>query len=254
MTRAPRSFRVEAVVLRHKEIGEADRLLWLYTRQLGKLRVVARGARKLLSRKAGHLEPLTQASLQLARTRTLPLITQAETIAAHFSSCTDLVRLGRALYALELVMRSTPEEEPNPALYHLLVQTLSRLQAAAEQRVPLRYFELRLLDQLGFRPQIFSCVQCGAAVQPEDQYFGLLAGGVLCPRCGEGQDHVRPVSVDALRYLRHFQRSTYAEARRARPTEAVHAEMEALMQAYFSYLLERRLNTPEFLRRIRRPE
>ncbi len=246
-----RSFRVEAVVLRHREIGEADRLLWVYTRQRGKLRVVAKGVRKVLSRKAGHLEPLTHVALQLARTRGLPLVTQAETLDAYLPLREDLARMGYAVYVLELLERFTPEEERNSSLYLLLVNTLARLLDTPDQRLTVRYFEMRLLDQVGFRPQLFSCLQCGAEIQPENQYFGLLLGGVLCPHCGEGQEHVRPVTQDTLRYLRHFQRSDYASALRARPTEAVHEEWESLMQAYFTYLLERRLNTPDFLRRVR---
>ena len=69
----PRSFRAEAVVLRHADWGEADRILTLYTREQGKVRAVAKGARKMRSRKAGHLEPFTHITLQLARARDLRL-------------------------------------------------------------------------------------------------------------------------------------------------------------------------------------
>ena len=252
MSGKARSFRVEALVLRHRDIGEADRLLWLYTRQYGKLRVRAKGVRKTLSRKAGHLEPMTHVALQLARTRGLPLVTQAETLDAFLSLREDLTSMGYALYVLELLERFTFDEETHPELYYLGVQTLRRLQDADDSRLPVRYYEMRLLDLLGFRPQLFQCVQCGAVIQPEAQYFAFLLGGVLCPRCGEGHEHVRPVSVDALRYLRHFQRSMdYAEAQKAQPADAVYAELENLLQAYLSFLLERRLNTPDFLRRVR---
>jgi DNA repair protein RecO (recombination protein O) len=76
----PRSFRVEAVVLRHANWGEADRILTLYTREQGKLRAVAKGARKIRSRKAGHLEPFTHITLQLAKSRDIPIVTQVETL------------------------------------------------------------------------------------------------------------------------------------------------------------------------------
>ena len=75
-----RSFRLEAVVLRHNDWGEADRLLGLFTLEMGKLRALAKGVRKLRSRKAGHLEPFTRVNLLLARGRDLPLITQVETL------------------------------------------------------------------------------------------------------------------------------------------------------------------------------
>ncbi|HEX9029302.1 MAG TPA: DNA repair protein RecO, partial [Anaerolineales bacterium] len=75
-----RSFRVEAIVLRHQDWGEADRLLSLYTPDMGKVRTIAKGVRKMRSRKAGHLEPFTRSSLLMARGRDMLIITQAETL------------------------------------------------------------------------------------------------------------------------------------------------------------------------------
>src|SRR5574340_836362 len=80
MTRHERTIKVEAVVLRHSDWGEADRLLRIYTREAGKLRAIVKGARKLQSRKAGHLEPFTRVQLMLARGRDLWIVTQAETV------------------------------------------------------------------------------------------------------------------------------------------------------------------------------
>ncbi len=246
------TFRAEAVVLRHANWGEADRIITLYTRQEGKLRALAKGARKVLSRKAGHLEPLTQIHLQLARSHDLPIITQVETQEAYLPLQQNLVRLTGALYALELLDRFTYEGEgANIPLYHLLTETLQRLAAQEDGWLPLRYYEIRLLDLLGFRPQLFSCANCGREIQPEDQFFSPLAGGVLCPSCGTGLPGVWEVETEPLKYLRHFQRSAYEQAARAQPTPPQKQKIEKLTQAYLTYLLERSLNTPGFLKRIR---
>jgi DNA repair protein RecO (recombination protein O) len=264
-----RSVRVEAVVLRHSDWGEADRLVWLYSLEMGKVRASAKGARKLRSRKAGHIEPLTQTSLLLARGREMPIITQAETINAFMPLHEDLSGMTYGSYVVELLDRFTFDEDVNPTLYHLLVDTLERLAATPEQRdMVVRYYELRLLDLAGFRPQLFKCVNCGRDIQPEDQYFSNLLGGVLCPSCATGdlatlphrdehdQRHpgkgdLQPISVAALRVLRHFQRSSFAEAQRLSLSVPVSRELELLMQYYLTYLLERSLNTPAFLRRLR---
>ncbi len=231
---------------------EADRLLWLFTRQMGKVRVVAKGARRLRSRKAGHLEPFTRVNLLLARGRDLLLVTQAETMDAHLALREDLTRLGYASYAVELLDRFTAEEDENEPLYHVLTDTLSRLETAPNLLLPIRYFELRLLDLTGYRPQLFQCVVCEAEIQPVAQYFSFAQGGVLCPKCGIHTPEAQPISLAALKYLRHFQRSTYDEASRARIPSNVHREMEKLMQSYLAYLLERNLNTVEFLRIVRK--
>ncbi|MBN2548765.1 MAG: DNA repair protein RecO [Anaerolineales bacterium] len=290
-TRRQRLFRLEAVVLRHTDWGEADRLIWLFTREMGKLRAVAKGVRKPRSRKAGHLEPFTRVNLLLARGRDLPLITQADTVDAYLPLRDSLLRTTYASYIVELLDRFTFEEasltsaKENRALYRLLTDTLERLSQAenpassspaqtvgrGSPELAVRYYEMRLLDFVGFRPQLFTCTVCGAEILPQDQYFSPRQGGVLCPTCGspsaalnrpadhddlvESEPHpasaARPISMKALKYLRHFQRSSYAEAARAVLTPILNRELEGIMQGYITYVLERGLNTPSFIRRVR---
>lgn len=241
---------MEAVILRHSDWGETDRLLTIFTRQQGKLRVIAKGVRKPHSRKAGHLEPFTQVSLLLAHGAGLHIITQAETIEAYLPLRDDLMSLGYASYVIELLDRFTYEEGENRALFQLVTDTLGRLVSEPDTLLTLRYYEIRLLDLLGFRPQLFECASCAREIQAEDQFFSAAQGGVLCPRCGSGASGARAISVDVLRYLRHCQRSSFAQARKAHPSPAVHNEMEILMQHYLTHILERNLNSPAFLRRI----
>jgi DNA repair protein RecO (recombination protein O) len=136
-------------------------------------------------------------------------------------------------------------------MYRLLADTLSRLCTETDTSLVVHYYEVRLLDLLGFRPQLFHCVRCGNEIRAEDQYFSAALGGVLCPDCGKSPSGARPISMQALKFLRHYQRSSYSEARRAHPTSAQYREMETLLQHYLTYLLERGLNTPEFLRRVK---
>jgi len=248
----PRSFRAEAVVLRHADWGEADRILTLYTREHGKLRALVKGARKIRSRKAGHVEPFTHITLQLAKGRDIPIVTQVETLDAYLPLRDDLTRTGYAAYVLELLDRFTYDHDGgNLSLFRLLADTLGRLCRGPEPWVVVRYYEMRLLDYLGFRPRLFACANCGREIEAEEQFFSPTAGGVICPRCGMGLPRLWPISVETLKYLRHFQRSGYSEASRARPTPEVRKDVETLMQAYFTYLLERSLNTPGFLKQIK---
>ena len=246
-----RSFRLEAVVLRHADWGEADRLLTLYTRERGKVRAIAKGVRKIKSRKAGHLEPFTRVTLQLARGRDLLIVTDADTIDAYQPLREDLIKTGYASYLVELLDRFTYEEESeNYNIFRLLTESLSRVANEPDPWLAIRYYEVHLLHHLGFRPQLFECANCREEIQAVDQFFSAAQGGVICPRCGAGLPGVWNVSVEALKYLRHFQRSSYAETQRARPSPQVRDEVEALMQHYVTYLLERGLNTPKFLRQV----
>jgi DNA repair protein RecO (recombination protein O) len=111
---------------------------------------------------------------------------------------------------------------------------------------------MRLLDFLGFRPQLFECANCGREILPEDQFFSFSAGGAICPRCGGGLTGLHKISIEALKYLRHFQRSSYREAVRANPETDTKKELETLMQGYFTHLLERELNTPGFIKSVQK--
>ena len=250
MAKEFRSQRVDAVILRHKDWGEADRLLVLYTLELGKVRAVAKGVRKLRSRKAGHLEPFSRTVLLLARGKELWIVTQAEMKEPFQPIREDLVRTAYASYVIELLDRFTYEEGKNTGVFRLLAATLDRIAKEEDPFLCVRYFEMRLLDLLGFRPNLFNCVECGKQIEPVDQFFSALQGGVRCPKCGPGPGS-RPVSMKALRYLRHLQRSTYKVALKLTPPDPIKAEMEALLHFYLSYLLERGLNSTAFIREVR---
>ena len=248
----PRTFTVDAVILRHADFGEADRLLVLYARGRGKLRALAKGVRRIRSRKAGHVEPFTATRLLLAEGRDLAVVTQAEALETFPHLRSDLTRATYAAYVAELADKFTYEGEDHPGLYRLLVNTLRRLESFPDPDLVVRYYELRLLDLAGFRPEVQRCVRCGEPLRPEAQFFSPAEGGVVCPRCGAARHDLTAINVDALRYLRHFQRSSFREAARAHPSEAVHREMETLLHGYLTYVLERRLNAPAFLHHLRR--
>jgi DNA repair protein RecO (recombination protein O) len=253
MSKKFRSYRVDSIVLKHYDYGEADRILTLYTRQKGKLKVIAKGVRKVRSQKGGHLEPFTHASLQLATGRTWDLVSQAEAQNIFPNLLKNLETLGFASYVVELVDRFMPEEEENQRVFNLLKNTLARLDNGEHSAgLVLRYFEVRLLDVLGFRPELKNCVVTGEEIQPENQYFSAALGGVVSPQAGKTTTGAVPVSVNALKYLRHFQRSSFQDAVRARPADETYHELEILMQYYLTYILERGLNTPAFIRKVRR--
>jgi len=253
MPRTERTLKVDAVVLRHSDWGEADRLLTLYSREQGKLRAIAKGVRKIQSRKAGHLEPFTRVAILLAKGQDLWIVTQAEAIELYQPVREDLQKMGQAAYVVELLDRFTYEEGQNWQLYKLLTETLERLSTGEDDFLPVKYYEMRLLDLMGYRPLLFECAACGEEITARDQYFSADQGGVLCPKCVQRGQSQRQISVDALRYMRHIQRSTYKEAARANPPEAIRQEMDALQNYYLTYLLERKLNSPEFLKQINKP-
>src|SRR5690606_11327243 len=139
MARESRTQRVEAIVLKHADFGEADRLVTLFTREEGKLRAVAKGARKPGSRKGGHLEPFTRVSLLLGKGREIPIVEQAEALELNTSLSNNLEALGYAAYVVELVDKFNGDHDENRGVYRLTRDTLQRLAAGQDLRLTVRF-------------------------------------------------------------------------------------------------------------------
>src|SRR5437764_10599201 len=153
MNRA-RVYTTEAIMLRRLNLGEADRIVTIYTPGQGKYRVIAKGARRPASRLAGHLELFCLSVLQLARGRELDVVTQAETRDAFRAVREDLARTSQAYYALELVDRLTPDHLENRPIFHLLHELLAGLSLPNPSALALPYFVVHMLTALGYRPQL----------------------------------------------------------------------------------------------------
>lgn len=257
-----RLYRVEAIVLKRTDFGEADRLLTLFTPDLGKLRAIAKGARKPSSRKSGHVELFTHSTLLIAKGRNLDIVTQADTLDAFLPLREHLERLGYAYYLAELVDRFLGEGVENRPLFDLLLRALRWLgENATDAALLARFFELHLLQHVGYRPQLFHCVHCGKESEPVENFFSAEAGGVLDPDCSSTSEsrithrasRIMPISLNAQKVLRFLQTREWETVRPLHLSAAVHAEVEALMQQYIAHHLERNLKSVEFLRELRRP-
>jgi len=248
----PKVYKTEAIVLKRMNLGEADRILTLYSPNLGKFRAVAKGVRRPKSKMGGHLELLTHSALMLARGRNLDIITQSQTIDSFLPLRGDLWRTSMAFYAAELVDQFTAERVENRPLYSLLVNTLRWLCDAQDVELTLRYFELKLLTHLGYKPQLHECLGCSISLKPTTNFFSSSGGGVLCPRCREQEPLARPISLNALKVMRLLESGEYAAASRVRLSAELSRELEQLMRHYIRYLLEREVRSVEFLDRLRR--
>lgn len=246
-----RTVRTEAVVLRQRDFGEADRILTLLTPEHGKLHAIAKGVRRPTSRKAGHLDLYMRADVLVAKGRDLDIVTQAVTLDAYRPMREDLLRASYASYCVELLDRFTPEGESNAPLYRLLDDTLTRLGATQNLPLVVRYYEIHLLALVGYQPELRTCVIKGEQIKPEDQYFDAEAGGVVCPQCG-GDGAGRPISMSALKVLRHMQRSDFSAVETLRLRATVESELEQVLLNYITVLLERQLKSVDFLNRVRR--
>jgi len=252
MTR-PRSYQTEAIIIKKTRLGEADRILTLYTPEMGKIQAVAKGVRRPRSKLSGHLELLTHSLVSLARGRNLDTITGSQTINSFIALKSDLGFTSYALYATELVNQFTADHIENHPLFNLLLETLEQLGQGGNSELTLRYFELQLLSEVGYRPQLHHCVACHQPLKPESNVFCSSAGGMLCPDCAPSQPLTCPLSVNAQKVLRLLQGSDYSTIRRLKMNRELSRELEMVMRDYLRYLLEREVKSAAWLDALREP-
>ncbi|MBW7881184.1 MAG: DNA repair protein RecO [Caldilineaceae bacterium] len=256
MTTRERVRTTHALILRRRDVHDADRLLTVLTPRDGKQELLAKGARKTMSRKAGHLELFTHAALVVAQGRTWDIVTEAQTIESFRHLRQELHAIGAASYVCELVDCFSESDDDNQPVWDLALAVLRELDAAAQQpaeTVPpnlLRWFDLQLLSLAGFQPQLFACVACETALEPALNFVSLAAGGVFCPRCAAHRDDVEPLDADTLKVLRFMQSHPWPEVSRVNVRPPILRRVESLLQRYLIIVLERHLKSADFLRRL----
>jgi len=180
-------------------------------------------------------------------------VTQAETIESYEDLRKDLSGIGIGSYVVELIDAFTYEEGSNIKLYDLILATLESLNNGDNSAIVIHYYELHLLDLVGFRPELFNCVECGEKIIEQNQFLSGDLGGVICPNCitSVSGAAVRPVSARTLKYLRHFQRSSLQSLLSLDISSDILEGLEKIIRYYLSHTLEGHLNSPEFMNRIK---
>jgi DNA repair protein RecO (recombination protein O) len=246
MAERPRVYKTEAVVLRRRNIGEADSIFTVYSDELGKFDAVARGVRKARSHMRGHLEPLTRTRLLLARGRSLDVFTQAETVTPYRALREDLELSASALYCAELVDRFAAEHVPHDGLYALLIEAFDALESRAAPQL-LRAFELQLLSMMGYELQLDACAICASRLPEEETLLSAVAGGFACVGCREEVAGGRILSVRAMKVLRYGRNVDLASFAAVRLDEGLATELQGALAEVIRYVLDREPNLPRYM-------
>lgn len=250
--RNERTARTEAIILRQQNYGEADRLLTIITPEYGKLRVLAKGVCKPGGRKTGHVELFARSSMLLTWGREIHTVSQAEMVESHLPLREDLSRAAYSNYVVELLDHFSEFEETNAAAFAVLNSALGWLcESDADMALITRYVELKLLSAVGFEPLLFRCATGQEDVTPQDQFFSVLDGGVVCPKHIRHSTQLIPLKLDTLKTLRYLQTRDYPSVKKLRLSAALLSDLEHLLQSYLMHILERRLRSVDFIRRLR---
>jgi DNA repair protein RecO (recombination protein O) len=239
-------YRDSGVVLRTIKLGEADRIVTVFTHAHGKVRAVAKGVRKTTSKFGARLEPTSRVALQCYKGRELDIVTQAESIETHRVLREEYTLFTHAIPMLEAVDQVAQDREPNPALYRMLTGALRTL---GERQSPLvtPAFFWKLLSLEGFHPMLDACARCTGEAGSGDAEliaFDLEEGGTLCRACSRGGG--RPVSPLALDLMRRMLGGDLNRALAEPPNAAAH-EVEHLGIRALEHHGERRLRSSTLL-------
>ena len=231
--------RDEGIVLRTYKLGEADRIVVFLTKDRGKVRAVA-----TKSKFGSRLEPMSHCVLQFYEGRELDLVTQAESVDNFRAIREDLDRISRGVSMLEVADQLAQEGEVNPQLYRMLLGALRTLESSASPLVtPAFYWKVLALE--GYRPEVDTCVQCGADDVPLIA-FDVESGGLLCRVCRRGT----PITAEAVVLLRQILGGELNDALAAGESPdaaAVVHEVDQLAIRAVEHHLERRLRSVNVL-------
>jgi DNA repair protein RecO (recombination protein O) len=181
----PRSYKARGIVLRGRQLSEADRIVTLFTLERGKLDAVGKGVRRMRSHLAGRLELANECDFVMHRGRSLDVIVSAETLRAPWPSLVDPERFAVVSLVIETIDGFCEPDLPIPEVYELLAGAIAAVAGAAEPRELLPRFALRLLEMLGLAPPLDRCVRCGAGLPPGAVWLDAEAGGFIDERCRE---------------------------------------------------------------------
>ena len=218
-------------------MGETSRFATLYTEDLGKLKITAKGARRIKSKFGAALELMSEidAVFYVGKTRNIQTLSECSLVMDPPNVTQDLQRFSLANAALEMVVKITIEGEPNRRLFACLRGVLRGLQEVDVNQLEVLfwYFELRVLDALGYRPELRSCTVCGAELRVGLCGFNVIVGGGVCRSCGDGA--YQDISFEGLSFLAKLQ-ALPAYRREILPKEPIcRAQIRKLFQSFFAY-------------------
>ncbi len=244
------SEKASAIVLRVIEFSETSSVVTLFTREFGKVRGLAKGARRPKGPFESALDLLALCRIVFLRksSDSLDLLTEAKLERRFRPPPGNLAALYAGYYVAELLNELTDDSDPHPELFDAANQALSVLRGDSQVAGVVLRFELSALRKLGHLPSIDACAECGTRVELTGRVpFGLLSGGVLCAACRRGKKQVVSVSAGVLQTLRQFARQERDVLADEPIDPSIQGELRGVMNRYLTHLLGHPLQMHRYL-------
>jgi DNA repair protein RecO (recombination protein O) len=235
------TFKSKGIILKRQNFGEADRVLTVLTEERGKIRVIAKGVRKTLSKLAGHLEPFCVTEFLIVECRNLDIVSGAAVKKCHLNLRGNLESIQTAQYLAEIIDKMLPEEEKHAEIYELLDEVLEHLNIGSAELL-VSYFEINFLSSTGFHPELGQCVHCGKKLGKANK-FDFESGGLRCNTCGGG----RPISNDAIKVLRLFLAHRLTTINKIKTKKVLTNEVSDIISDYIRHVNQKEFKSKKYL-------
>lgn len=246
-----RVYKAHAIVLKRIAIGETDKVVTLFSREWGKVRAIAKGARRPTSRLAGATELFIYSRCVLAVGQNLDVVSQAEVREAYPALRRDLLKIGYAAYVTELTEATTEERQPNPDLFDLLLSALYVIERCDRPDLGARMFELKAWRLLGYEPQLARCARDHTELTGDGLAFSPSQGGAVCRRCAGRTPGALPLSPGALALMRELAVVEPPAVPRLTATEEQRQEAARHLIAFTRHRVDAPLPSLTFLEEMR---
>lgn len=240
-------YKSRSIIVKNRDLRESDGLLTIFSEKQGKITAVAKGVKKNRSSLRGCVQPFCHSLLFYSRGKEMDLITQGKIIDFFGNSREDINRTLYSMYIMELLDKSLMERAPLPKLYAALVPVLETINERGLNLMLVRYFESRLLVNLGYKPVVDRCVLCGCR-ELSDFKFSLADGGLLCSSCGGRGDSLITLRGETVALVKLLCEGSLNTVQRVKASPIAIQQLEYFLERYLEYHLERRFKVKNTIR------
>ena len=241
------SLKTRGVVIKRSNYGEADRILTIFSDRFGKVKVMARGVRKISSKLAGNLEPYNIVDLLLHQGKTFFIATGAvieKRVASKGES--NLDKFSKFNYAGELIDKLFEQNDRATDAFDLFEKTIVAI-SESDSNLILPIFELKIIEEAGFKPEIYTCLHCKKDLLEGRNYWDKVEGGIICEKCQKKIRHGITISNQVIKLFRLIEKNNIDLAYRLKLRRIYQVETKAILDEYILNLLEQKLKSQDFL-------
>jgi DNA repair protein RecO (recombination protein O) len=239
------TYKTLGIIIKRTNLGEADRIITLFSENSGKLKAIAKGIRKIKSRLSGNVELFCLTNFTIAEGRNLDIITGAQIEKCYFNIRNDLKLTQRAYYFAELIDKLTEINDPHPEIFSILDKVLENLNNI-DSDLLIPYFEWNIVTEIGYFPELQNCLNCGRKISENEKiYFNVSRGGIVCKNC-EKSDMI--ITSDTIKLLRLFLKHNILSLQKIKLDLKTKNEIKKITRIYLNSKSEKEFKTQRFLK------